>query len=81
MNTLLIALATFVTLADEAPADNEVKAGWGAFAIFIALGVAVAFLGWSLFKHLRAAEANKNAGAFGDDPVKPDDSAGSADQD
>ena len=70
MNTLLITLAGLVPLADPTPAADDVKAGWGAFAIFIALAIAVAFLGWSLTKHLKKAKSNAEAGAFGDAPVK-----------
>ena len=61
----------FVTWADKVPADKDVKAGWGAFGIFIALGLAVAFLGWSLSKHLRKAERNAEAGMFDPSDKKP----------
>ncbi|WP_395656780.1 hypothetical protein [Nocardioides sp.] len=58
-------LATFVVaLADEMPEDEDVKAGWGAFAIFIALGLAVVFLGFSLVKQLRKAQAAEDAGLY-----------------
>ncbi|MET3961083.1 hypothetical protein ABIE44_001017 [Marmoricola sp. OAE513] len=70
MNSLLITLVGFVPLADPAPAADDVKAGWGAFAIFIALAIAVAFLGWSLTKHLKKAKLNADAGAFGDVPAE-----------
>jgi hypothetical protein len=43
---------------DRVPADKDVTAGWLAFAVFIALGLAVVFLGFSLTKHLRRAEEN-----------------------
>lgn len=65
MNTLVLVLHGFVSLADEVPADSDVKAGWGAFAVFVALAVAVGLLGFSLIRHLRKAEANADAGAFG----------------
>lgn len=45
-------------LVDKVPADNDVKAGWLGFAVFIALGLAVVLLGFSLSKHLRRAETN-----------------------
>lgn len=71
MNTLALlipdVLTGLVSLADESPAAEDVKAGWGAFAIFLLLGVAVALLGWSLTRHLRKAQANAEAGVFGDD--------------
>lgn len=52
------ALTLLVPLVDETPADNDVVAGWGAFGIFIALCLVVAFLGWSLTKHLKIAREN-----------------------
>jgi hypothetical protein len=60
-----------VTWADKVPDDKDVKAGWGAFGIFIALAVAVAVLGWSLTKHLRKAERNAEAGVFDSSDRKP----------
>jgi hypothetical protein len=50
--------------ADKVPAPEDVKAGWGAFALFIALAVAVAFLGFSMSRHLRKARDNAEQGAF-----------------
>jgi len=70
MNTLVVALYSFAAYADPVPADDDVKAGWGAFGVFIVLAIAVAFLGWSLTKHLKKAKTNADAGAFGkDDPA------------
>lgn len=67
MSTL--ALVTWILpMVDKVPKDNDVKAGWTAFAVFIGLALAVALLGWSLVRHLRTAETNKKAGAFGDEP-------------
>jgi hypothetical protein len=60
-----------VTWADKVPDDKDVKAGWGAFGIFIALAVAVSVLGWSLTKHLRKAERNAEAGVFDASDRKP----------
>jgi len=60
MNPLILLLP----LADKVPAPNDVKAGWGAFALFIALGVAVALLGWSMTRHLRKARDNAELGVF-----------------
>ena len=71
MNTLLTTLSGFVSLVDKTPAADDVKAGWGAFAIFVALAVAVALLGWSLTKHLKKAKLNAENGAFGDVPAEP----------
>ena len=54
-----------VSAADKAPAPEDVKAGWVAFAVFIALGIAVALLGFSLTRHLRKARDNAEHGVFG----------------
>jgi hypothetical protein len=61
-----------LALAGGAPEPEDVKAGWTAFAIFLLLVAAVAFLGLSLVKHLRKAQAAQQAGAYGPD----EDSAG-----
>ena len=68
MHAFLITLHSVVLAADPTPADKEVKAGWGAFWIFIGLAVAVALLGWGLVTQLKRTQANADAGAFGDDP-------------
>ena len=64
MNALLFLVPLLAAGADKVPAPNDVKAGWGAFALFIGLAVAVALLGWSLTRHLRTARDNAEAGAF-----------------
>ncbi len=61
--------------ADPNPEPEDVKAGWGAFALFLLLVAAVVLLGFSLVKQLRKAQAAKDAGVYGDDPV---DRAGEA---
>lgn len=74
MNALLITLHSLVLAADPTPADKDVKAGWGAFWIFILLALAVAFLGWSLVKQLKKTQANADKGVFGppaDGPTGP----------
>ena len=60
-------LTAVVSFADETPEPKDVKAGWLAFGIFIGLILAVAFLGFSLVKQLRKAQAAKEAGVYGDD--------------
>jgi hypothetical protein len=65
MYTLILLLPSLVPGADPVPAPEDVKAGWGAFAIFIGLAVAVALLGWSLSRHLRKARDNADRGVFG----------------
>ncbi|HEU5035431.1 MAG TPA: hypothetical protein VFT70_00390 [Nocardioides sp.] len=57
-------LTLVVSFADEVPKDEDVKAGWLAFAIFIGLILAVAFLGFSLVKQLRKAEEAEKAGLY-----------------
>lgn len=64
--------AGFVAFADKAPDPEDVKAGWGAFAIFAGLAVAVGLLGWSLTKQLKKTKANAEAGVF-DAPEKPEE--------
>lgn len=63
----MIALSGLVAFVDKTPAPADVKAGWGAFGIFLALALAVAFLGWSLVKQLKKTERNAEAGVFGED--------------
>ena len=56
-----------VRFVDETPEPEDVKAGWGAFAIFLLLIAAVVFLGFSLTKQLRRAQAAEDAGLYGSD--------------
>ena len=72
MNSLIVLLPLLVKGADKVPAPEDVKAGWGAFALFIALAVAVALLGWSMTRHLRKARDNADLGMFdaSDEPRK-----------
>ncbi len=67
----LTVLPHLISFADEVPQDNDVKAGWVAFAIFIGLILAVAFLGWSLTKQLRKVDAAEEAGLYGPSDKKP----------
>ena len=64
MNALIFLVPLLVPGVDKVPAAEDVKAGWGAFALFIALGVAVALLGWSMSRHLRKARDNAELGVF-----------------
>jgi hypothetical protein len=69
-------LVTSLTLlADGAPEPEDVKAGWTAFAVFLLLAVAVAFLGRSLFKQLRKAQAAQEAGVYDRDEDAADETA------
>ena len=60
---------TLLAAATEGPAPEDVKAGWVALIIFLLLALSVAFLGFSLTKHLRRAEASKDLGLYGDEPA------------
>lgn len=75
--TLVVTLAGHVvTLVDKAPEPEDVKAGWTAFALFILLALAVVFLGFSLVKQLRKAQAAQDAGVYddpADTPAVPED--------
>ena len=62
-----------VRVADETPEDEDVKAGWTAFVLFLLLIAAVVFLGFSLVKQLRKAQAAKDAGVYGDEPEAASD--------
>ncbi|RNL61297.1 hypothetical protein EFK50_18220 [Nocardioides marmoriginsengisoli] len=67
MDTLVIALSGLVGMLDKAPAPNDVKAGWGAFGIFLGLAVATGLLCWSMVRHMKKAKLNADSGAFGTD--------------
>lgn len=73
MSDLLI--VSLSVLMDETPDPTEVKAGPIAFAVWIFMILAVVVIGFSLVRQLRRAQANKDAGLFGDEPVDRDDRA------
>ncbi len=62
-----------ILLDDPTPEPTEVKAGPLGFAMWIFLIVAVVVLGFSLVKQLRKAQAAKDAGVYGDEPVNRDE--------
>lgn len=64
LDLLPLAADALVRAADQAPKPEDVKAGWLAFGIFIALAVAVGLLGWSLVRRLRNAQASEDAGLY-----------------
>jgi flagellar biosynthesis/type III secretory pathway M-ring protein FliF/YscJ len=68
MLDLLIVLAQ-----DPTPEPTEVKAGPLAFAIWIFMILAVVVIAFSLVKQLRKAQAAKDAGVYGDEPVQRDE--------
>jgi hypothetical protein len=55
---------------EQGPEPEDVKAGWTALVIFLLLALSVAVLGFSLVKQLRKAQAAKDAGLYGDEPVE-----------
>ncbi|WGL53380.1 hypothetical protein P5P86_06010 [Nocardioides sp. BP30] len=59
MLPLLLTLAT-----DPVPTDNNVKAGWTAFAVFLLLLVAVGVLGWSFSRQLKKVKKASDAGVY-----------------
>jgi hypothetical protein len=68
---LLLPLLTG-TASDPVPDANDVKAGWGALFLFVALILAVVVLARSFVKQLRKAQAAREAGVYGDPPVSAD---------
>ena len=58
-------------LMDTTPDPTEVKAGPLGFAVWIFMIIAVVVIGFSLVKQLRKAQAAKDAGVYGDEPVTP----------
>ena len=69
-----------VRVADQTPKDEDVKAGWTAFVLFLLLIAAVVVLGFSLVKQLRKAPAAEDAGVYGSDD-EPAASESDADSD
>lgn len=65
MNVLLAHVLLLLPAADPVPEPEDVKAGWLAFWVFVALCVATALLCVSLTRHLRKIRDNTAAGKFG----------------
>lgn len=65
-------LDLLIVLKDSTPDPTDVKAGPLGFALWIFMIIAVIVLGFSLVKQLRRAQANKDAGMFGDEPAPRD---------
>ena len=70
-----------ILLDDPTPEPTEVKAGPLGFAMWIFLIVAVVVLAFSLVKQLRKAQAAKDAGVYGDEPVNRDEPSSREDHD
>ena len=66
-----------ILLDDPTPKPTEVKAGPLGFAMWIFMIIAVVVIGFSLVKQLRKAQAAKDAGVYGDEPVQRDEKADS----
>jgi hypothetical protein len=75
--TLAMTLVSLVAwVAEQAPEDDDVVAGWTAFAVIGLLIVAVVFLGFSLTKQLKKADRAEEAGLYDpSDKKKPADRA------
>lgn len=56
MSTLWTLLIPLLAVTQEGPDPEDVKAGWLGFGVFLLLAAAVAFLGFSLRKHLRKVD-------------------------
>jgi hypothetical protein len=63
-----------VLVQDPTPDPTQVKAGPLGFAIWIFMILAVVVIAFSLVKQLRKAQAAKDAGVYGDEPVVREDS-------
>ena len=68
-----------ILLDDPTPKDTDVKAGPLGFALWMFMIIAVVVLGFSLVKQLRKAQAAKDAGLYGDEPVEPTDPSSPSD--
>ena len=80
LTTAVVPLLVRVTdQIEKGPEPEDVKAGWVALLVFLGLAVAVVLLSFSLVKQLRKAQAAKDAGVYGDEPVTPEESRGTTD--
>jgi hypothetical protein len=68
---LLMTALRMIDGVEQGPEPEDVKAGWIALVVFLLLAAAVVFLGFSLVKQLRKAQAAKDAGVYGDEPITP----------
>ena len=66
---MTVLLTTTLSFTDKMPEDADVKAGWTAMIVFLLLIAAVVVLSFSLVKQLRKAQAAKDSGVYGDEPV------------
>jgi hypothetical protein len=59
-----LSLLIQAAVSDPVPSDNNVKAGWVAFAVVLVLIVAVVFLLRSFTKQLKKVEKANDAGVY-----------------
>jgi hypothetical protein len=78
VTVVLLPLLDSGAASDPTPAPEDVKAGWVALLVFLALGLAVVVLARSFITQLRRAQAARDAGVYGDPPVT-DERGGSSD--
>ena len=69
-----------ILLDDPTPKPTEVKAGPLGFAMWIFMIIALVVLAFSLDKQLRMAQAAKDAGLYGDEPVDRSEKATNPDE-
>ena len=67
---MLATLSLLISAAatDPVPSDDNVKAGWVAFAVVMVLVVAVVFLLRSFTKQLKKVEKANDDGVYGESP-------------
>lgn len=76
----MLDLLIILLVDDPTPDKTQVKAGPLGFALWMFLILAVVILGFSLSRQLRKAQAAKDAGLYGDEPVTPEQKADSEEQ-
>jgi hypothetical protein len=69
----MLDLLMIILVEDPTPEPTEVKAGPLGFAVWIFMILAVVVISFSLVKQLRKAQAAKDAGLYGDEPVVTED--------
>jgi len=80
LTTVVATLLVRVTdQIEKGPEPEDVKAGWVALLIFLGLGAAVVLLASSLVKQLRKAQAAKDAGVYGDEPITSEETRPTSD--
>ena len=57
-------IATLLPLVDETPAPSDVKAGWVAFVVFIAMAIGIILIGYFLSRSLKRSRATDAAGGY-----------------